>query len=165
MLIEKILEFEVLIRRLHHIIKIAVDDPQIVEGTDVPVRGDLRANRHIGHRRQLTLLHEGKLLGVVLAPLNRPTLFFLELKHVSSLTIDLENVQDPSDVDKAQSTAVTVDRNQYWQRLPKQFCLLSNMGQGKPPQNSTFPPNDQQLLSHCDRTDHVLALLGIVKHF
>ena len=39
------------------------------------------------------------------------------------------------------------------------------MWQGEPPKHPTLPPNDQQLLAHCNRADRILCLFCVVKCF
>lgn len=77
--IEQLLSPQVLIRRDHDIIQIAVGDLQIIEVADIPLCGYLWAHGDVGDGGELTLLHEAELLRVVVTPLQRPAFLLLEL--------------------------------------------------------------------------------------
>lgn len=79
MFIEKFLSPQVLIRRDHDIIQVAIGNLQIIEIANIPVRGNLRPHSHISHSGKLTLLHEADLLRVVVTPLQRPAFLLLKL--------------------------------------------------------------------------------------
>jgi hypothetical protein len=58
MLIKKLLNFKILIWRLHDIIQITINDFEIAKCTDVSLCGNLRSNSNICDRCQFYFLHK-----------------------------------------------------------------------------------------------------------
>ena len=56
---------------------------------------------------------------MVVTPLKCPTLFLFKLEDTSSLRVDLQNVQNTSYVDKAQTSAVRIDAYYQRKRFPE----------------------------------------------
>ena len=119
MFVEQLFSFQILVRRHHDVIEIAVSDLQIVEIANVSFGGDLGPNWDIGNCSQFALFHEAELLGMVIAPFEGPALLLFELKHTSSLRVDLQNVQNTSYVDKSQPSAVRIDTDYQRKRFPE----------------------------------------------
>lgn len=155
MLIEQFLNFDILIWGHHYIIQITIGHLKVAKIANIPFSGNLRADCDICDSCKLAFLHKTKLLRMIFTPLEGPALFFLELQDCSSLRIDLQNIKNSCDINQSQASAVTINTNYHRQWFPKQFRLLSYMWQRVPPEYSTFPANDKQLLRYCNCTDDI----------
>jgi hypothetical protein len=100
---------------------------------------------------------------MVLAPSQGPALLLLELKHTTALRVNLEDVQDTSDVDETQASAVRIDTNYERQWFPEQFRFLGDMWKGESSQNTALTANNQHLLNYGHSTDDIFTFFCVVE--
>ena len=100
---------------------------------------------------------------MVLTPSQGPAFLLLELEHTSTLRINLEDVQDTSDVDETQASAIRVDTNNERQWFPEQFRLLGDMWEGESSQNTALTANYKHLLNYCHSTDDIFTFFCVVE--
>jgi hypothetical protein len=92
MLIKELFSLQILIRRNHNVIKIAIGDFEVIETADIPFGCNLRSHSDIGHSSELALLHKAKLLRVVVTPPQGPAFLLLEFENATTLGVNFQDV-------------------------------------------------------------------------
>lgn len=98
MFVEQLLEFQVFVWGKHNVIQITINHFQLFEWANVSISGYLWPHNQIGDSSKFAFLHKCQLMRMILTPFNCPTLFPFKFEDRSSLSINLQNIHDTSQI-------------------------------------------------------------------